>query len=121
MNSTITIELFGSYGARHTPSETQVDFTKHKFPKDPIGPLCRKLVKEGVCTPEDRVHILRDGLPVFKEDQKLSAWADYTIIEGDKGIRRIKYVPIGAPVAQGEPKAGAVGNHTRHALGDVQL
>lgn len=54
-----------------------------------IDPLARKLIKAGA-NPEERLHVIRDGKPVFKKDLKLQAWADMRLYEDDRNrfVRR---------------------------------
>jgi len=97
MHDTIVVELFGSYGARH--SHFSVDFSARKSPKDPLGPLARLLIKEGF-DPDTRVHVVRSAAsgstPVFKRDRKLSAWAGEDWVDGQSKVaHRVKYRPFG--------------------------
>lgn len=87
-----TIELIGSYTARHVQSGLEVDLSprrNRKTTRGPISPLCRKLVAEGA-DPSAKVHIIRkaidsDGyIPIFKRDRSLQAWADADCLESDR-------------------------------------
>lgn len=90
--ATLTVELFGSYGARHNGHV--IDLSNHKSPKDPLGPLARLLIREGF-DPDTRMHIVRDGMSIFKRDRKLSAWAREDWIDTQTGVARRKdYAPF---------------------------
>lgn len=101
--TTITIELFGSYGARHNESGTTIDLTNRRnraTTKSPIPVLCRELIARGH-DPQDRVHIVRKSLdsdtllPVFNRDRPLAKWAEVDIIETDAhGPRPVPYRPF---------------------------
>lgn len=102
-NNTITVELIGSYIARHVESGTTLDTHPRRnrpTTKGPISPLCRKLIEQGL-VPATRVHVIRralggDGfISVFKRDRTLAAWADVDCIENERhGPTAIKYVPF---------------------------
>ena len=86
-----TIELFGSYGARHVESGTSVDLTNRRnrrTTKSPIPVVCRELIAHGH-NPQERAHVIRKSLlsdamiPVFKRDRTLEAWAAVDCVESD--------------------------------------
>ncbi|MGY3328875.1 hypothetical protein ACVILI_001892 [Mesorhizobium sp. USDA 4775] len=90
--ATLPVELFGPYGARH--DFHVVDFNGRKSPKDPLGPLARLLIREGF-DPSYRMHIVRDGVPIFKRDRKLSAWAGEDWIDTQTRVAvRTEYRPF---------------------------
>lgn len=101
--TTITIELFGSFGARHIESGTTVDRTNQcnrATTKSPIPVLCRELIAHGY-DPQERVHIVRRSLdrdtllPVFDRDRPLAKWAEVDIIENaGRGPHTVKYEPF---------------------------
>lgn len=63
-----------------------------KTAKDPIGPLCRKLIERGH-SPQARVLVCRDTFPVF-HPRTLAAWAKHDIVDDDnRGLRRVRYRP----------------------------
>ncbi|MBW3096494.1 hypothetical protein [Pseudohoeflea coraliihabitans] len=87
-----TIELIGSYTARHLPSgltTNQRSRRNRNTTRSPISPLCRKLLEEGY-DPSEEVHIIRKALdrdgyiPVFKRDRTLQGWADLDCVESDR-------------------------------------
>lgn len=95
----IQAELFESYGARAEGFE--VDLKNHKSPKDPLGPLCRILIKEGY-DPDKKLHVTRKGQPVFKDDRSIQSWADEDWVDTQEQVaRRRKYVSFSRP---GGPK-----------------
>lgn len=101
----ITIELFESYGARHADSGVEIDLKNRQSPKDPIGPLCRKLRELGY-DEDERVHIIRNGKPVFKRDRKLSAWARYDVIDRQTQSATLnKFVPFSQRSSQKQPSS----------------
>ena len=90
--ATITIELLGSYTARHVESSLTVDRgdrQNRKSPRSALGPLCRLLIDEGY-SPAAKVHIIRKALdrpgfiPVFKRDRALGAWAGVDCVETER-------------------------------------
>lgn len=103
MHPSITIELIGSYSARHVESGLTVDLTSGRNrsqTKSPISPLCRKLIAEGR-DPDHRVHIIRraldrDGhIAVFKRDRTLSAWAAVDCVEScTQSVYVVKHKPF---------------------------
>jgi len=89
--TTITIALFGSYGARHIESSTTIDLTNRRnrrTTKSPIPVLCRELIAQGH-DPQERAHVIRKSLfsdamiPVFKRDRTLAAWAAVDCVESE--------------------------------------
>jgi hypothetical protein len=102
-SNTITIELVGSFIARHVESGTTVDMSSrknHRTTKSAIPPLCRELLNHGH-DPDTRVHVIRkvldrDGfIPVFVRNRALSTWAGVDCIENDRhGPRIVKYRPF---------------------------
>lgn len=92
MNPTSTIELIGSYAARHLESGLEVDYGSRRSrgtTKSTIGPLCRKLI-EADHDPESRVHVIRKALdregyiPAFNRDRCLRVWAGLDCIENER-------------------------------------
>lgn len=102
-----TIELIGSYVARHVESGLTVDLTSRRnrsTTKGPISPLCRKLVELGH-DPDGTVHVIRKALdrdghiPVFKRDRALKAWAGVDCVESEtRSLYVQKYRPFPAAV-----------------------
>lgn len=100
----IQAELFESYGARAEGFE--VDFKTRKNPKDPLGPLCRILIKGGY-DPEDKLCVTRKGQPVFKNDRSIQYWADGDWVDTQTaGPHRIKYRPFSMPLGEKLPSDG---------------
>lgn len=105
--TTITIELIGSYTARHADSGRTVDRgdqKNRKAPKSAISPLCRLLIDEGY-DPALKVHIVRKALDhdgftsSFKRDRTLSAWAGVDCVETEtRSLHVTKYRPLPAAV-----------------------
>ncbi|RWO17732.1 MAG: hypothetical protein EOS08_27185 [Mesorhizobium sp.] len=93
----LTVELTGSSTARY--GQYEVNTAKGKTYKDPICPLARLLVAEGV-DPDTLVHVVRDWdgkgpKPVFKRDLKLSYWAAHDYVDTQtQSAQRRKYVPF---------------------------
>ena len=97
-----TIELIGSYAARHVESGTTEDRTSQRnrsTTKSAIPGLCRKLLALGA-DPAGRVHVVRKALDhegtiaVFNRDRTLKCWADIDVIERTfGGIRKQKHRP----------------------------
>ncbi|RVH29552.1 hypothetical protein CN211_24060 [Sinorhizobium meliloti] len=97
-----TIELIGSFVARHVESGLTVDLTSRRnrgTTRGPISPLCRKLVALGH-DPSGKVHVIRKALgrdghiPVFQRDRALKTWADLDCVESEtKSVRPQKYRP----------------------------
>ncbi|OAP41398.1 hypothetical protein AU381_05890 [Sinorhizobium glycinis] len=102
-----TIELIGSYVARHVESGLTVDLTSRRnrsTTKGPISPLCRKLVDLGH-DPSGTVRVIRKALdkeghiPVFQRDRTLKTWADVDCVESEtRSVRVQKYRPLPAAV-----------------------
>lgn len=99
----LTIELIGSYIARHVETGLTVDLTSSRNrsrTKGPISPLCRKLIDLSH-DPETRVHVTREALDrdrhiaVFKRDRSLRAWAATDCVETEKtSVYVVKYQPF---------------------------
>ncbi|KQX21784.1 hypothetical protein ASD01_29145 [Ensifer sp. Root423] len=97
-----TVELIGSFAARHVESGLTVDLTSSRnrsTTRGPICPLCRKLVDLGH-DPSGKVHVIRkvldsDGhIPVFQRDRALKTWANLDCVESEtKSVRVQKYRP----------------------------
>jgi hypothetical protein len=97
-----TIELIGSYVARHVESGLTVDLSSHRnrsTTKGPLSPLCRKLLDLGH-DPGGKVHVIRKALdraghiPVFKRDRTLKTWADVDCVESEtRSLHVQKYRP----------------------------
>lgn len=108
ITNTITIELVGSYIARHVESGITVDNSDRRnrpTTKSALPPLCRKLIAEGYC-PDTRVHVIRKALdhdgfiPVFVRDRSLSKWAEADCIENERhGPRFIRHRALPDAVA----------------------
>lgn len=61
--------------------------------KDPIPPLCRRLIDRGH-SPETMVMVVRGTTPIFKP-RSLGAWAAYDIVDDDnRGLIRRRYRPL---------------------------
>lgn len=100
---TVTIELVGSYTARHVESGTTVDLTSKRnrsTTRSPLPVLCRELVAQGF-DPETRAHVIRKALdrdgfiPVFKRDRKIGVWAELDAVENERTPPRIvKFKPF---------------------------
>lgn len=97
-----TVELIGSFIARHVESGLTVDLTSRRncrTTKGPISPLCRKLVDLGH-DPSGKVHVIRKALdrnghiPVFQRDRTLETWAGADCVESEtRSVRVQKYRP----------------------------
>jgi hypothetical protein len=102
-----TIELIGSYTARHVQSGLEVDQSGRKnrpTTKSPIPALCRRMIDSGL-DPAGKVHVIRKALdreghiPVFKRDRTLSTWANLDCVENDaRPPHWIKHRPYSGPV-----------------------
>lgn len=102
-----TIELIGSYTARHVESGTTVDLTGRRnrsTTKSPLPVLCRELLSHGL-DPETRAHVItksldRDGfIPVFKRDRTLAVWAGLDAVESEtRSVHVEKHRPYRGPV-----------------------
>lgn len=117
-----TIELFGSYGARHVESGTSVDMApakatrrvpKRTTTRSPIPVICRELIAHGL-DPETRAHILTKSLdhggliPVFKRDRTLAVWAGLDAIESEtQSVRIVKHRPFPGSLVTKEAKQQA--------------
>lgn len=118
-----TIELVGSYTARHVQSGHEVDLTSRrnrKTTRGPISPLCRKLIAEGI-DPSAKVQVIRKALdsdghiPIFKRDRSLQTWADADCMESERrSLHLVGHRPF--PVAvkahngrQGSPEGDRAG------------
>lgn len=117
-----TIELFGSYGARHIESGTSVDMApakatrrvpKRTTTRSPIPVICRELIAHGAA-PETRAHILTKSLdhggliPVFKRDRTLAVWAGLDAIESEtQSVRIVKHRPFPGSLVTKEAKEEA--------------
>lgn len=98
----ITIELIAHDTARHLGTP---ELSRSHSRKDPIGPLCRDLIKAGH-DPETLVSVVRanesgDGYsPVFRP-RRLGVWAAYDIRDRDgRGLVSEKFAPYAGPSAQ---------------------
>lgn len=102
-----TVELIGSYTARHIESGLTVDLTSRRnrsATKGPLSPLCRKLLDLGH-DPEGKVNVIRKALdrdghiPVFKRDRTLETWAGVDCVESEtRSLHFQKYRPYPAAV-----------------------
>ncbi len=116
LHPTATIELVGSYTARHVESGTTVDLTGRRnrsTTKSPLPVLCRELLGYGL-DPETRVHVItksldRDGfIPVFKRDRTLAVWAGLDAVESEtRSVHVEKHRPYRGPVRGKEAQAVA--------------
>ncbi|WP_192936256.1 hypothetical protein [Sinorhizobium meliloti] len=103
-----TVELIGSFVARHVESGLTVDLTSRRnrsTTKGPLSALCRKLVELGH-DPGGRVHVIRKALdrdghiPVFQRDGTLETWAYRDCVESEtRSVRVQKYRPYPDAVA----------------------
>lgn len=117
-----TIELFGSYGARHVESGTSVDMAppkatrrvpKRTTTRSPIPVICRELIAHGL-DPETRAHVIRKALdrdgfiPVFKRDRTLAVWSGLDAIESEtESVRIVKHRPFPRALVTKEAEPGA--------------
>lgn len=102
-----TIELVGSFTARHVESGTTVDLTGRRnrsTTKSPLPVLCRELLAHGL-NPETRAHVIRNALdrdgfiPVFKRDRTLAVWAGLDAVESEtRSVHVEKHRPYRGPV-----------------------
>jgi hypothetical protein len=122
LHPTATIELIGSYTARHVESGTTVDLTGRRnrsTTKSPLPVLCRELLAHGL-NPETRVHVItksldRDGfIPVFNRDRTLAVWAGLDAVESEtRSVRVEKHRPYRGPVrGKGEQEVAEVTSDT---------
>jgi hypothetical protein len=120
--TTHTIELIGSYTARHVQSGLEVDQSGRKnrpSTKSAIPALCRRMIDSGL-DPVDKIHIIRKALdrdgyiPVFNRDRSLGAWANLDCVEGDtRPPHWVKHRPYSGPVkANNSRSALPTGNRT---------
>lgn len=86
----IEVELIGSNTARHDG----VSITKSA--KDPVPPLCRKLLAMGHGPNED-VHVHRKGMSVYSRNRTIGQWASLEIVDTDRGIIQRPYRPYAGP------------------------
>lgn len=101
-----TIELVGSYTARHVESGTTIDLTGRRnrsTTKSPLPVLCRELLAHGL-DPETRAHVIRKALdrdgfiPVFKRDRTLAVWAGLDAVESEtRSVHVEKHRPYRGP------------------------
>lgn len=84
----IEIQLVGSTGA-------YCGSYSYSHPrKDPVAPLLREMVKNGVCSEGDVV-VVKRGDTVCFNPAAVKSWTDHTIMCQDKGgITKTKYVPF---------------------------
>lgn len=124
-----TIELFGSYGARHVESGTSVDMApakatrrvpKRTTTRSPIPVICRELIAHGL-NPETRAHVIRKALdrdgfiPVFKRDRTLAVWAGLDAIESEtQSVRIVKHRPFPGSLITKEGKQEAATPSVTH-------
>lgn len=88
----LTIELFGSYGARLRGSNLEVDMNSSKRPKDPIGPLCR-LLRDSF-SPHQKVRVVRGETLCFPP-RPIRDWADYDVVDTQELVAyRKKFTPF---------------------------
>lgn len=92
-----------------------MDFNRYKSPKDPLGPLARFLIREGF-DPSTRMHVVRDGVPIFKRDRKLSAWAGEDWVDTQTRVAmRTDYRPFVRGQGISEASTDRDGESTVHA------
>lgn len=84
----IEIQMHGSFEAR-------CGYYSYSHPrKSPIGPLLRKMIKEGSASQDDQVIIKRGDMVCFNA-APVHVWSEWTITDRDSGgIYRTKYVPF---------------------------
>jgi hypothetical protein len=88
------IELSGSYTAVTTLSGEEIRITTTR--KDPVPVLCRELVTRGV-DPGEPVRVTIGGVPMWKADRTIGAWAEIDVTEYDRdGLRTEKHRPFPA-------------------------
>jgi Fe2+ transport system protein FeoA len=102
-----TIELIGSYTARHLESGLTVDLTSRRnrsTTKGPLSPLCRKLLDLGH-DPNGKVHVIRKALDrdghirIFQRDRTLNTWAGVDCVESEtRSVRIVKHRPFSGAV-----------------------
>jgi len=120
LHPTATVELVGSYTARHVESGTTVDLTGRRnrsTTKSPLPVLCRELLAHSL-NPETRVHVItksldHDGfIPVFKRDRTLSVWAGLDAVESEtRSVHVEKHRSYRGPVkGKGEQEDAKVTN-----------
>lgn len=67
--------------------------------KDPVAPLLRKMIADGVCSEKDDVIVRRGDMNIFPVS-KVSEWTDFTIMCADKGgISKTVYRPFPSSVS----------------------
>lgn len=103
-----TIELIGSYAARHVESGIENDQSNRRMAgttRSPIPALCRDLIASGH-NPNGLAHMVRkrvngDGyMPIFKLDSTLRSWAAKDCVESEKlSVRISRFNP--PPMATG--------------------
>ena len=86
-----TIELIGSYTARHVESEIANDQSNRRLSKggkSPIAPLCRELIAKGHNPNAPTVVVRRrvDGsiMTIFKGNRTLGRWAELDCSENER-------------------------------------
>lgn len=109
-----TIELIGSYTARHVQSGLEVDQSGRKnrpSTKSPVPALCRMMIDSGL-DPADKVHVIRKALdreghiPVFKRDRSLGTWANLDCVENDtRSPHWVKHRPYSGPVRANDSRS----------------
>lgn len=120
--TTHTIELTGSYTARHLQSDLEVDLSSRRnrpATKSAIPALCRKMIDDGL-HPTDKVHVIRKALDwegntsVFKRDRSLGTWANLDCVEDDtRSPHWVKHRPYSGPVkAKNSHSALSTSNRT---------
>jgi hypothetical protein len=114
--TTITIELFGSFGARHVEGGTSVDLESRRnrrTTKSPIPVLCRELLQHGH-NPLSRVHVIRKALgregfiSIFRRDRTLAAWAGTDMVESDtRSLHPVQYRAFPDSISAKDAQDGA--------------
>lgn len=78
----LTIQLLGSTTA------VCGNFSVTSSKKDPVAPLCRKLIDLGNVSPDAPVVVMRDGKMAFNPST-LGAWAEHNVVDSDsRGLMR---------------------------------
>lgn len=83
---THVVELIGHNSARLG----DISFTHNR--KGVVAPLLRRAMKLGLVEEDDPVIVVRNGTTVFTP-ATVKDYVEYTYVENDAGIKRIKYVP----------------------------
>ncbi len=86
------IEYRGSLTAATILRGEEIEKTTTR--KDPVPVLCRELIKRGV-DPSEHVKVTIGGMPMWKRDRTVGAWAGIDVVESDvTGLRVVKHRPF---------------------------